>query len=108
MKEAVGEHYVESNYFAPAFVKYHGGYSGFSRVATVVTVDNCLSGHGQVVVPAVKFDVGGLTGVQFLKTIGKFYYIRKRDNYDLKEIVSFTNKFIIFYFRCFGYYFNFQ
>ena len=75
VREAVGDHFVESNYFTPVFVKYHGGYSGFSRVATAVTIDNCLSGHGQVVVPAVKYDVGGLTGAQFLKTIGEFSVI---------------------------------
>ena len=71
MRAAVGDHYVESNYFTPAFVKYHGGYAGFARVGTVVTVDNCLSGHGQVVIPVVKYDVGALTGHQYLKTIGE-------------------------------------
>ena len=70
VRDAVGDGYVETNYFSPAFARYHGGFAGFSRVPTIVEVDNCLSGHGQVVVPVVKFDVGGLTGEQYLETMG--------------------------------------
>ena len=80
VRDTVGDTYIEANYFSPAFARYHAGFAGFCRVPMFSDAEEVLSGHGQSVIPCMKFDVGALTGHQYVAVIGKLHEDLKRKN----------------------------
>ena len=92
VQSAVGDHYLESNYFSPAFARYHGGYSGFCKVPIYADAEEVLSGHGQSVVPCLRFDAGGLTGHQYVQVIGESKFSLNYPQMDLRfSFIKTTN-----------------